>query len=114
MKRKVLLVIGIAAACAGIAIGAVKWDINRDVKIYIRIAQQAHPVESDDVASLIAYVNSSEHTLKEKNHVVWALGQIGDTRAAAALRPYYTGEKCNHADELCQKELRKALDQCQD
>ncbi|MBW8016792.1 MAG: hypothetical protein FVQ82_11440 [Planctomycetes bacterium] len=106
--------IGVFFLVGGVAVGAILWDIQRDVNKYIRIAQKAHPSESDDAASLIEYVNSSKHTLKQKNHAVWTLGQIGDERAAAALKPYETGTKCYHADDLCQKVLKQAIRKCED
>lgn len=92
---------------------AIFWDIRSDVNENIRIAQQSHPIESDDVASLIAYVISGEHTLKERDNAVWTLGRIGDERAVSVLQPYYTGEKCYHVEELCQKELKKAIKRCE-
>ena len=114
-KAKIIFAgIGVFVLVGGVAVGAILWDIQRDVNKYIRIAQKAHPSESDDVASLIEYVNSSKHTLKQKNHAVWTLGRIGDGRAAAALKPYDTGAKCNHKEELCQKELKRAIAFCED
>jgi hypothetical protein len=114
MNRKSMIVIGLVAAGVSIAVGAVQWDIKRDVSKNIRISQNAHPAESDDVASLISYVNSNEHTLAEKNHAVWTLGRIGDVRGVNALKPYFTGVKCYHVEELCQKQLRQAIKRCED
>jgi hypothetical protein len=95
-----------------LAVGVALWDIAKSVDENILIAQNAHPVKSDDVASLIAYVNSPNHTLIEKNHAVWTLGRIGDERAVAALKPHFTGIKCFHVKELCQKELKRAIKRC--
>jgi hypothetical protein len=95
-----------------LAVGATVWDIAKSVDENIEIAQKAHPAEADDVASLIAYVNSPKHTLIEKNHAVWTLGRIGDERAVAALKPHFTGIKCFHVEELCQKELKRAIKRC--
>ena len=95
-----------------LAVGVALWDIDKSIDMNIRIAQKAHPVESDDVASLIAYVNSPKHTLIEKNHMVWTLGRIGDGRAVDTLKSHFTGVKCKHVQDLCQKELKRAIELC--
>lgn len=105
------IAVGVVLVIA-LAVGATLWHIGKSVDKNIRIAQNAHPVEADDVASLIEYVNSPKHTLIEKNHAVWTLGRIGDERAVAALKPHFTGIKCFHVEELCQKELKRAIKRC--
>ncbi|MBW8035104.1 MAG: hypothetical protein FVQ79_05595 [Planctomycetes bacterium] len=96
----------------GIGLGLVLLDIQKSVNENIQIAQQAHPVKADDTASLIAYVNSERHNLKEKNHAVWTLGRIKDARAVEVLKSHYTGNECDHDEKLCQSELRKAIARC--
>ena len=98
--------------CILMGVGWALWDIQKSVKHYCQIAQQAHPEQSDDVAALMAYIDSNTHSLKEKNHVVWTLGRIGDPRALEVLRPHYTGGKCKHDERLCQGELKKAIARC--
>lgn len=64
----------------------------------------------DRVEALVATVQSERHTLTERNHAVWALGQMRDPRALPVLKHYYTGKPCDHARYLCQYELKKAID----
>lgn len=66
----------------------------------------------NDTNALVAMMNSSDIPLKDRNLAVWALGQLGDTRAAASLEKLLTGKPCDHATVVCQRELRKAIRQC--
>jgi hypothetical protein len=114
-KRGIKVFTGIVGVCvlfAGIGIGLVVWDIHKSVQENIAIAQSSHPVESDDVASLIAYVNSAKHSLGAKNHAVWTLGRISDSRAVESLKSNLTGAECDHTEHLCQREIRRAIKRC--
>ena len=90
--------------------GIVCWDIRSSVKAICAEATQEYA--GDRVEALIAYVNSESHSLRDRNHVVWALGQIGDRRALPVLEGIYTGRSCNHDKSLCQRELQKAIKLC--
>lgn len=60
--------------------------------------------------ALMKYLqDEAGHSLEERNHAVWALGQLGDRDALPLLEHYYTGEECQHAIFLCQHELKKAI-----
>ena len=63
----------------------------------------------DRVRGLTSLVNCSQCPLRERDMAVWALGELRDRRALAALKAQYTGQKCDHAAELCQYELGKAI-----
>lgn len=86
------------------------WLIRAGADSDARIAQREFP--GDRVEALMQYVQSESHSLRERNHAVWALGRLRDARALPVLRRYYTGEKCQHDKFLCQSELRKAIDLC--
>jgi hypothetical protein len=66
----------------------------------------------NDTNALVAMMNSSDIPLKDRNLAVWALGQLGDTRAAASLEKLLTGKPCEHASAVCQRELKKAIRHC--
>lgn len=61
------------------------------------------------VHALIETVECEECSLPDRNHSVWALGQMEAAPALPALMKRYTGERCDHNRRLCQKELRKAI-----
>jgi hypothetical protein len=63
----------------------------------------------DRVEALIAEVDCETCALHNRNQAVWALGQLRDKRALPVLHKYFTGGPCNHNREICQDELRKAL-----
>ena len=92
--------------------GILRWKIQGSLDDWCARAQATHPHPADDVAALIAYVQSDSHTLQERNSAIWALGQARDRRALSALETYYTGETCNHKTDLCQRELAKAIKLC--
>ena len=90
------------------ALGYIRWEIQSGLDEWSEIAQVSHPHPEDDIAALMDYVQSSSHTLRERNYAVWALGQARDKRALPILEKYYTGEKCDHDKKLCQGELKKS------
>lgn len=99
------LVVLVYGGFAGLA-----WWIRIDVHKTAAVATREFP--GDEVEALLAYVQSDEHGLSDRNRAVWALGQIGDRRALPVLEHFYTGRECQHSRFLCQKELRKAIDKC--
>jgi hypothetical protein len=86
------------------------WSIRSSVKSIS--AEATHEHAGDRIEALMTYVNSEDHTLRERNRAVWALGQIGDERAVPALERFYVGEPCNHDESLCQRELGRAIKLC--
>jgi hypothetical protein len=48
-------------------------------------------------------------SLEERNMAVWALGELRDRSALPVLKAHYTGGRCDHAADLCQYELGKAI-----
>jgi hypothetical protein len=48
-------------------------------------------------------------SLEDRNHAVWALGQMAEERAIPVLRKHFDGKTCTHSTRLCQYELRKAI-----
>jgi hypothetical protein len=99
------LLVALAAAVAGLSL-----VILASAHGYGRAAQREFP--GDEVQALMAIVASDRHSLTERNHAVWALGQLRDARALPVLQKYYTGGPCDHARYLCQYELKKAIDGC--
>ena len=114
-RTKSLLIGGllIGVSLAGGGYGYLHWTIQSSLDEHSTIAQQAHPHPGDDLAALIAYLESDSHSPREKNQAVWALGQLRDSRALPALERYYTGQPCNHDEFICQRELAKAIELCQ-
>ena len=86
------------------------FSIRSSVKEISAEATQQYP--GDRIEALITYVNSENHSLRQRNLAVWALGQIGDERALPVLEKSYTGGPCDHDNCLCQRELQKAVKLC--
>lgn len=111
--RKAVLA-GLAVFFVGVpcTLGWLRWDIQSGLDRFCKVAQAEHPHPGDDVAAMLAYVQSQSHSLKDRNHMVWALGQARDPRALPVFEEYYTGEACDHEQHLCQGELEKAIKLC--
>ena len=63
----------------------------------------------DRIEALIAVVDCQDCSLEDRNHAVWALGQLRDKRALPILYKYRTGKPCNHSRQICQYEIGKAI-----
>jgi hypothetical protein len=107
-RRWILVLLVSLILCVG-ALGVLRQQIQSDLNHWCRTAQAAHPHPGDDVAALLEYVKSETHSLEQRNHAVWALGQARTPRAVPVLEGFVTGQSCNHRHHLCQHELAKAL-----
>ena len=86
------------------------WSIRSSVKeISVEATQE---FRGDRIEALMSYVDSENHSLRQRNRAVWALGQIGDERALPVLEKWYTGGPCDHDNSLCQRELQRAVKGC--
>jgi hypothetical protein len=105
---KALLAAGGFVVLSGFAaLVLVSLYIGRDVKAAGEAARQRYA--GDTVEALKRCVEDHSCTLRERNRAVWALGQLSDRRALPVLREHLTGQPCDHAHELCQHELEKAI-----
>ncbi|MCP4258935.1 MAG: hypothetical protein GY774_15740 [Planctomycetes bacterium] len=98
--------------CVVGVIGFSLW-IELHVKKMCRMATQKYP--GDKVEALMMFVNSKEtsyraHLYTANNHAFWALGQLGDKRALPFLNSLLTGEDCDHETNICQGEIKEAID----
>jgi hypothetical protein len=101
--------VGLCIALLFLVIG-VTW-IGVDVKSQCETAQSDYG--GDCVGALVALVQDADRGYRNRNSAIWALGQLGDSRAQAALQELYTGiipprEPLDAG--LSQYELRKAID----
>ncbi|MBN2088194.1 HEAT repeat domain-containing protein [candidate division KSB1 bacterium] len=71
----------------------------------------------DAVESLTSALKSENLSIREKNQVIWALGEIGDKRAIPVLRTLETGEMCDKPcdtnQKICQYGIRKSIRFCE-
>ena len=112
MTRRILVVMALFVGLAAIVLSLVLLGIRQGVRGFTAIAQEAHPHPGDDVAALLAFIDSPDHAVAGRNRAVWALGRLRDPRALPRLQALYTGEPCDHDSLLCQWELVKAIRMC--
>ena len=63
----------------------------------------------DRVEALMSVVDCEGCPLEDRNHAVWALGQMAAEPALPVLKAHHDGRKCTHDTRLCQHELKKAI-----
>ncbi|HPD46491.1 MAG TPA: hypothetical protein P5279_08180 [Anaerohalosphaeraceae bacterium] len=111
-RKAVCYSIAVCLVLAAIAWLGLRGVIVNGLDEAIGRAQAAYPHPHDDVAALMDYVAAEGHSLRDRNSAVWAMGQLRDDRVLPVLRQFYTGGKCDHANAMCQRELKKAIDLC--
>ncbi|MBI4905077.1 MAG: hypothetical protein HY820_15690 [Acidobacteria bacterium] len=90
---------------------AVFVSIHGGVTDAARAAMTQYP--GDRVQALCSLVDCQTCSLAERKRAVWALGQLRDPRALPILMKYYTRQQCDHASDVCQHELQKAVEAIQ-
>jgi hypothetical protein len=110
-RNRLIRILQFTLAFLVISFLAVCFIIGHGVNSISEKALRDHP--GDKVAALMALVESEQHTYHDKNHAVWALGQLGDRRALPLLRKYYTGGESGDDTSLSQYELKKAIELCE-
>lgn len=83
-------------------------------------SEAASEFDGDCVEALAAYVESEHHTYQERNHAIWALGEIGDRRALPTLERLLGGELIDSpcdtslggSRSICRYSVEKAIELC--
>ena len=106
--RGILIVL---LVCVAVIILLSLW-VELHLKKTCEMATRKYP--GDKVEALMMSVESKEygynaHLYRANNRAFWALGQLGDKRALPFLRNLLTGEPCDHETNLCQGEIKEAI-----
>lgn len=90
MKYRIVsaLAIGMGVFLLFFAVSAF-W-IGYEVRSQCRNATETY--SGDCVAALVQLLDDEGNGFRERNNAIWALGQLGDSRALPALQRYYTGD----------------------
>lgn len=81
-------------------------DVRRYCKTAIRI------YGNDCVSALSALVDDKSMPFRDRNNAVWALGQLGNSKALPYLTKYYTGVVANNENTdttLSQRKISDAI-----
>ena len=112
--RRILLrgILIVFLACAAVIILLSLW-VELHLKETCEMATRKYP--GDKVEALMKFVETKEKgyradLYRANNHAFWALGQLGDKRALPFLKGLLTGEQCDHETNLCQGEIKEAID----
>lgn len=88
---------------------SVSW-IEYDLKSQCREAEREYG--GDCTEALIKLLDDGQKSFRSRNSAIWALGQLGDSRALPVLQKYYTGnipERESLYKTVSQYELKKAI-----
>ncbi len=110
VKRKLLylVVITIVILFTGFVVGCL--SIGSAVKERCQVAKSQY--SGDCVGALTALLNDQSKDFRSRNSAIWALGQLGDSKALPVLKSYYTGNippRESLDNSLSQYELKKAI-----
>ncbi len=110
-KQKIsyLSAIGLSIFLIFFFIGGV-W-IGHEVKRLCQEAKWGYQ-KTDCVEALINTLEDENQGCRTRNHAIWALGQLGDSRALRILQKHYTGNIPNREpldETISQYELKKAI-----
>jgi hypothetical protein len=81
-----------------------------DVRRYCKNAKKIYQGDCVTVLSELVIDNSVPY--RDRNHAIWALGQLGDRRGLTYITKFYTGKKqesISPDNELSQYEMGKAI-----
>jgi len=109
--RRLAFVLATGAALLVMAFLGTCVIIGSGVHSVSSLAMREYP--GDKVGALMALVESKDRSLRDRNRAIWALGQLGDSRALVVLQKYYTAKESDEAGGLSQYELKKAIALCQ-
>jgi hypothetical protein len=107
LGKYILRALAILVIVLFVVVAGAELMIGSGVRSFSQTAQAHFPGRR--VEALIAMVECKSCSLQDRNHAVWALGQIDDLRALTVLEKHYTGVKCDHLRNLCQDTLQTAL-----
>jgi hypothetical protein len=113
LTRVVVIASRIGLVLCACALAALRWQIQSSLDECARIAQAVHPHHGDNVAAMLDYALAPSHSRRQRNRMIWALGQARGSRALPFLESARTDEPCDHAGGLCQQERAKAIKLCQ-
>ncbi len=84
--------------------------IGKAVKTQCQHAMRVY--EGECVEALISLLKDENQNFRARNSAIWALGQLGDSRALPVLQSFYTGEIPDREpldQTISQYELKKAI-----
>ncbi|MGQ8338568.1 hypothetical protein ACUNWD_18575 [Sunxiuqinia sp. A32] len=103
----IFLIAAVLIAISSTYFGFRIW-IKSDITQICENAMNQYP--GDKIEAMISFLNSDSQSLEDKNKTIWALGKLNDQRALPILKSLQTGTECNHSEFVCQRELKKAID----
>jgi hypothetical protein len=106
-SRVILIVLGAALALLVAGAGVAQSMVLIAKRSLARQAVERFP--GDRIEALSAMASCLNCSLEDRNHAIWALGEFGDRRALDALESLRTGRRCDHAKDVCQYEVDKAV-----
>ena len=116
IKKTVLLVVlfgfGFLAGGFWVTVRWIQNSVEDRCVLALEKYKEGLPEESGCVEGLMMVLEDEDNSFRERNHAIWALGQIGDTKAKELVESYFTGnipDREPFDEVLSQYEMKKAL-----
>jgi len=114
MKKVIIWIIIAGIVVFGAILIYTSSVIYREVYEISSVARSKYKLNS--VESLIKLIESDDHSFKEKNTAIWALGQFADEKALPFLEKIEPesdpSDPCNRQKALCKREVQRAIKWC--
>ena len=110
LKQKLLYVMAVGVSIFLLFFMVTCAWIGYEVKNICWEAQRKY--DGDCTESLSTLLKDKNREFRTRNDAIWALGQLGDSRALPVLRSFYTGdipEREPYDGMISQYELKKAI-----
>ncbi|MBN2087830.1 HEAT repeat domain-containing protein [Candidatus Peregrinibacteria bacterium] len=110
LKRTIITIVLIGVSFFTLSLLGMRSDVKTACYEAINI------FEGDCTDALIQIVASDDFDYRQKNHAVWALGQLADRKSLDFLLSIYADSSevipCDRNSNLCREELDKAIKWC--
>jgi PBS lyase HEAT-like repeat len=111
MKKNLILITGIGISILFLLFIITSVQIGMGVRNKCKLAQAIYS-QNDCVDNLSLFLDDDSQTFRVRNSAIWALGQLGNSKALPILQKYYTGnipKREPYDDGISQHELKKAI-----
>jgi hypothetical protein len=110
-----ILLKGISIVLLVFVVGIILLSLWIELHIKKLCAEATQKYSGDKIGALMESVETETHGYRANiysanNHILWALGQLGDKRALPFLKKLATGKPCDHETNLCQGEIQEAIE----
>jgi len=111
-SKRVVIVLAVVLPSVLIAYGAVYGWIQITAHQKANAIQAAYPQAHSVAEALVLQMQAQSESMQARNRAVWLAGRLRASAALPVMQKHYTQQPCQHDTQLCQYELKKAIQRC--